>query len=54
MSDSESTWPLLSRRQKVALRVGWLAIIFVISTTILPMSHTTEAVRVDAMNPAGA
>ena len=43
MSDSESTRPPLSSRGKVARCVGWLAIIVVISTTIVPMGYSPGA-----------
>jgi LppP/LprE lipoprotein len=43
MSDSESTRPPLSTRGKVARCVGWLAIIVVISTTIVPVGYSPRA-----------
>jgi hypothetical protein len=43
MSDSELTRPQPSRRRRLARCVGWLAIIVVISTMIVPVGYSPEA-----------
>jgi hypothetical protein len=46
MSDSKLTQPPGSRRSEVVHRVGWLAIMVLISTMIIPLSYLPQAAAV--------
>jgi hypothetical protein len=46
VSDSKLAQPPLLRRSKVVLRVGWLAIIVVVTAMVVPLAYMPEATAV--------